>query len=173
MSNKNSFRRNSVTYGTPCHAIGHFVFWFDYVTYRMPCYTSGHLVIYRECCGFERAFLLSGVFYLTLLPAGFKASLGADSSISKLPGFLWNIAPARLFAWFTAIHKRFICGRYYLRFMAGRLRNEEFATYGNWTLFAIGEHARGLMLYPFGHWAMQFETNQSSSVCCNLCFRSF
>ena len=25
-SYKNSFRRNSVTYGTPCRAIGHFVF---------------------------------------------------------------------------------------------------------------------------------------------------
>ena len=87
--------------------------------------------------------------------------------------FLRNIAPARLFAWFTAIHKKFICGRFYLRFTAGRLRNEEFATYRNWTLFAIGEHARGLMLYPFGHWAMQFEVNQSSNVCCNLCFRSF
>ena len=167
MSNKHTFWRNSVTYGTPCHVIGHFVFWFHYVTYRMPCYASGHLVIYRECCGFEGAFFTLRRF----LP--YTPFLGADSSISKLAGFLRNIAPARLFAWFTAIHKRFICGRFYLRFTAGRLLNEEFATYGNWTLFAIGEHARGLMLYPFGHWAMQFEINQSSSVCCNLFFRSF
>ena len=44
---KNSFRRNSVTYGTPCHAIGHFVFWYHHVIYRMPCHASGDLVIYR------------------------------------------------------------------------------------------------------------------------------
>ena len=45
-------------------------------------------------------FLLSDVFYLTLLPAGFKASLGAGSSTPKLAGLhddLQNIAPVRLF----------------------------------------------------------------------------
>ena len=53
---KSSFRRNSVTYGTPCHAIGHFIFWCHHVTYRAPCHASGHLVIYRQCYGSERAF---------------------------------------------------------------------------------------------------------------------
>ena len=53
---KTPFWRNSVTYGTPCHAIGHFVFYYHHVTYRTPCHASGHLVIYRECSGFERAF---------------------------------------------------------------------------------------------------------------------
>ena len=41
--------------------------------------------------------LLSGVSYLTLLPAGFKASVGAGSSTSKLAGFhvdLLDMAPA-------------------------------------------------------------------------------
>ena len=45
-------------------------------------------------------FLFSGVFYLALLPAVFKASLGAGSLTSKLAGFpadLQNIAPARPF----------------------------------------------------------------------------
>ena len=45
-------------------------------------------------------FLLSGFFYLTLLPADFKASLGPDNSTSKLAGLdadLRNIAPAQLF----------------------------------------------------------------------------
>ena len=73
-----------VTYGTSCHARSHRDF---------------------------PPFSLSGVFYLALLPAVFKASLGADSSISKLAGLyadLQNITPARLFAWITAIHKRFI-----------------------------------------------------------------
>ena len=81
----------------------------------------------REC------FLLSGVFYLTLIPVGFKASLRVGSSTSKLAVLqvnLRNIAPAQLFVSITAIHKRFICGRFYLRFTAGRLRNEESASNG-------------------------------------------
>ena len=48
----------------------------------------------------KERFLLSGVFYLALLPAGFKASLEAGSSTSKLAGHhadLRNIVPARLF----------------------------------------------------------------------------
>ena len=51
------------------------------------------------------------VFYLTLIPAVFKAFLGAGSSISRLAGLhadLGNIALARQFAWITEIHKRFI-----------------------------------------------------------------
>ena len=38
---KISLWRNSVTYGTPCHAIVHFIFWYQHVTYRTPCHTSG------------------------------------------------------------------------------------------------------------------------------------
>ena len=53
---KNPFGRNFVTYGTPCHARGHFVFYYRHVTYRTPCHASDHLVVYRECYGFERAF---------------------------------------------------------------------------------------------------------------------
>ena len=64
MSNKNSFRRNSVTYRMPCHAIGHFVFWSHHVTYSRSCHTSGHLMIYRECYGFERAFFTLAFFTL-------------------------------------------------------------------------------------------------------------
>ena len=48
-------------------------------------------------------------------------------------------------------------GRFYLRVTAGRLSNEESVSYRIWTLFAIGEHARSLMLYPFGHRAMRTE----------------
>ena len=53
---ENSFWRTSLTYGKPCHTIGHFVFYYHYVTYRTPCHASGHLVIFRECYGFERRF---------------------------------------------------------------------------------------------------------------------
>ena len=60
---KKSFQRNSVTYGMPCHAIGHFVFYYHHVTYRMPCHASGHLVIYHKCYGFERAFFTLRRFF--------------------------------------------------------------------------------------------------------------
>ena len=71
-----------MTYGTLCHATGHFAFW------------------YSERYGFERAIFTLRLFYLTLLPAGFKASLGAGSSVSELAGLhadLRNIAPVQQF----------------------------------------------------------------------------
>ena len=55
-------------------------------------------------------FLLWDIFYLTLLPDFFKASLGAGNSTSRwarLHADLRNIAPAELFVWITAIHKSF------------------------------------------------------------------
>ena len=68
---------------------------------KTPCHASGHLVIYRECyTDVKERFLLSGIFYFTLLSVVFKASLGAGSSASKLEGLhvdLRNISPARLF----------------------------------------------------------------------------
>ena len=105
-----------MTYRTPCHARGHFVFWLS----PSPCYledvcrASGHLVhlvIYCECYGFERVFFTLRLIYFTLLPASIKASLEAVISTSMLTGLyadLRNIAPARLFVWITAIHKRFV-----------------------------------------------------------------
>ena len=83
------------------------------ITYPLLCSTC---VTYGTSCHARSQrdfppFSLSGVFYLALLSAVFKASLGADSSISKLAGLyadLQNITLARLFAWITAIHKRFI-----------------------------------------------------------------
>ena len=53
-------------------------------------------------------FLLSGIFYLTFHPAGFRCLPGAGGSTSKLAGFhadLRNIAPAQLFVWITTIQK--------------------------------------------------------------------
>ena len=60
---KNSFKRNSVTYWTSCHAIHHFGFYYDHVIYRTPCYACGHLVN-CECYGFERAFFTLRCFLL-------------------------------------------------------------------------------------------------------------
>ena len=78
---KNTFRRNSATYGTPCHAIAYFPFWYHHVTKKTPWHASGHLVIYHECYGLRKRFLLSGVLYLTLLPAVFKASPGRQFNL--------------------------------------------------------------------------------------------
>ena len=126
----------------------------------------------------REGFLLPGVFYLVLLPAAFKTSLVAGSSTSRLAGLhavLQNIAPARLFVWITAIHKRFILVGFYLRARAGQSRNinlyrelflrkasrEMFASYGVWTLFSIGKHVKSFMFYPFDHRALQSVRNYS------------
>ena len=44
-----------------------------HVTYRTPCHPSGHLVT-ESATDLRKHVLLSGVFYLELLPAVFKAS---------------------------------------------------------------------------------------------------
>ena len=98
-----------MTYGTPCHAIGHFGFWFHHVTYRTPCYASGHLVIYRECYGFERALLTVRWFLRYTLSCWFPGFPGAGSLTLNLAGLhadFWNIAPSQLFVWITTILKR-------------------------------------------------------------------
>ena len=107
---KINFWRNYVTYRMPCHTIGHFVFWYHHVTYNlqeaMPVVIEWSTTSAMDLRG---CFLLSGIFYLTILLAVFRASLGAGSSTSKLAGphaDLQNIALARLFVWITTIHKR-------------------------------------------------------------------
>ena len=127
------------------------------VCYAMPVFTWWSTA---SAMDLREHFLLSVVFYLTLLSA-FPRLPGASSSTSKLAELqsdLRNIAPARLFVWITAIHKRYICGRFYLRARTGQSRNinlheelvlqnisfEIFAFYGIWTLFAIGEHVTRL-----------------------------
>ena len=126
-----------MTNGTLCHAICHFVFWYHHVTYRTSSNASRHLVT-ASATDLRERFLLLVVFYLTLLPAGFKASLGASSSTSKLAGThadLQNIAPARLFICLTTIHKRdMVVGPIYGFWQAGWLRKES-APHGIRTLF--------------------------------------
>ena len=139
---KSSFRRNSVTYGTPHHAIGHFVFW------------------YCECYGFERTFygfLLSGIFYLTLLP-GFY---GAGSSSSKLAGLhadLRNIVPAQLFFWITKIHKRgIVVGSVYGLQLAGYVKNLLLTGFELFWRQAV--YIQNCMAYLLGHRAIHSEIN--------------
>ena len=100
-TSQNSFRRNFVNYGTPCHTIGHFVFWYHHA--------SGHLVIYRECYGSERAFFTLRCFLHYTPSCWFQGNSGAGISTLKLVGLhadIRNIVPARLFVWITTIHKR-------------------------------------------------------------------
>ena len=84
-------------------------FWYHHVTYRTPCHVSGHPWSTTSATNLRKRFVPSSVFYLALLPAGLKPSLGAGSSTSKLAGFhadLRNIVQNRLFVWITTIHKR-------------------------------------------------------------------
>ena len=132
----------TVIYERPCRTSGDLVFSLTHVTcmalhtvvirystsvtWGMLRYASGHLVIYHECYRFERAlFTLRGV--LPCIPSCFFQGFpGASISTSKSAGLhanIWNIALARLFVWITAIHNRFICGRFYLRAMAGQSQN--------------------------------------------------
>ena len=71
-----------------------------YLEDAMPCQWSSSSFWWSTASATDlRERLLSGVFYLTLLPASMKASLGAGSSTLMLAGLhadLRNIAPARL-----------------------------------------------------------------------------
>ena len=66
------------------------------VTYRTWCCTSGYLII---SYGFERGFLLSGIFYLAFLPDFSRLPWGQQFNL-KLTGFhadLWpNYRPIAL-----------------------------------------------------------------------------
>ena len=70
-------------------------------------------------------FLFSGVFYLALLPAFSRLPCGRQFNFKVSRASCWSSkhAPARIFVWITAIHKRFIRGRFYLRVRAGWPRN--------------------------------------------------
>ena len=125
----------------------------------MLCYDSCHLVIYCECCGFERAVFTLRHFFFCTTSCFFQGFPGASSSTSELAGLHsdpWNIAPAELFVWITAIHKRFIYGRFYLRTRAGQSGNIKlygelvlqnislgiFPSCEIWTFFVINEHVQ-------------------------------
>ena len=57
--------------------------WFRWLI-AFVCFTV--CVITASTTDLKGRFLLAGLFYLTLIPAGFEPSLGAGSSISKLAG---------------------------------------------------------------------------------------
>ena len=92
-SQKKPFGRNSVTYRTPCHARGHFVFLLSpcYLQDTTPCHACGHLVIYRECQGFERVFFTLRRFLPYTPSCQFQGLPGAGSLTLKLAGFQLDI----------------------------------------------------------------------------------
>ena len=159
-TSQNSFRRNPVTYGTPCHAIGHFVFCYNHVTYRTPCHASGHLVIYCECYGFERAFFTLRRFLLCTPSSCFQGFPGSRQ---------FNLKVSKISCWFskhslgptTCLNrnnpqKRY-GGRFYLRVMAGQLLNKESAPCGIRTLSMIVEHVKSVWFFrsakePYNPW---------------------
>ena len=91
-------------------------------------------------------FLFSDFFYLILLPAVFKASLGASSSISKLAGLhtdLQNSPTLTIHLSHNNPQKKY-SGRFCLRVMASQLHNEESAPCGIRTLFTIVEMLKAI-----------------------------
>ena len=110
LGNYPSLCSTCVTYGTPCHAIGHQL---------LPTHLFS-----MSATDLRERFLLSGIFYHTLLPAFFKASLGAGSSTSRLAGLhadLWNIAPSPAICLNHSNPQKFYAGRFYLGVMAVQL----------------------------------------------------
>ena len=95
------------------------------LTHRALCHASSHLVIYRKCYRFESIFYSQAFSTLQsfLLFQGFPGASSSTSKLAGLPTDLLNIAPTRLFVWITAIHRRFVCGRFYLRSMADQSQN--------------------------------------------------
>ena len=125
------------------------------VTYRTLCHASGHLVLYRECYGFGgECFLLSGVFYLALLPAFSRLPWGWQFNLKTSRVSCWSSkhgpSPELLFKSQQSTKDLYVVG---LRARAGQSQNtnlhrelvlwnigfEIFASYEIWTLFAIGE----------------------------------
>ena len=74
------------------------------VTYRTLCHVSGHLVIYTPSCFF-------------------KSSLGPAVQTQHQQGFMLIFKTQSRPICLIAIHKRSICGRFYLRVKAGQSQN--------------------------------------------------
>ena len=54
---------------------------------------------------------------------GFPGASSLTSKSVRLHADLWNIAPTRLLAWIRAIHKRYICSRFYFKARVGQSWN--------------------------------------------------
>ena len=120
---KNSFQKNSVTYGMPCHTIGHFFLVSPcYLHDAMPC--QWYLVIYRECYGFERAFFTLRCF-LTYTPScwfqGFPGSRQFNFRVSRASCWSSKHSPGLAIRLNHNNPQKRYSVRFYLRVAAGRL----------------------------------------------------
>ena len=162
MSSKNLFLRNSVTYGTPCHAIGQYAFWCDHVTYKTPCYASGHLVIYCEGFRFERAFFTLRHFLSYTLSwcfQGFAGILQFSLIVCRTSRWSSKHSPGPTICLNYNNPQKRSSGRLYFRAMTGQLHNEESAPWRIRTLLTIAKHVQSHMVYPLSYRAIQSVIN--------------
>ena len=108
-----------MTYGTPCHAISHFVFYYNHVTYRTSCHAIGHLVIYREFYRFERVFFTLRRFLPNTPSSWFQGLPGVGSLTLKLAGLYADLRNGPTICLNHSNPQKCYTGRFYLRFTAG------------------------------------------------------
>ena len=112
---KTSFGKNSVTYGTSCHARGYFVLLLSpcYLQDTMSCQSSSSdllwvLRIWISDFYSQVFFTLHSFLLVSRPPWGQQFNL-KFSRVSCW--YFWNIASVRLFVWITTIHKKLYSGR--------------------------------------------------------------
>ena len=113
-------------YGTPCHAVGHFVFWCNHVTYRTLCYASFHLVIYHECYRFERVFFYSQAFFILhsfLLFSRLPWDRQFNLKVSRASCWSSKLSPGPTICLNLSNPQKRYTGRFYSRIRAVQLRN--------------------------------------------------
>ena len=152
---KNFFRRNSWTYDTPCHSIGHFVFLVSpcYLQDSMPCQWSS--LIYHECHEFEKAFCTPKRFLpctSSCWAQAFPGSRQFNLKVSRISCWSSKHSPEPTIRLNHNNPQKRYGGRLCLRVMKFGLvwyvwsANKESASYGIRTLYTIGEHVISLML---------------------------
>ena len=99
---KNSFRRNSVTYGTPCDTIGHLSP--CYLQDTMPSQWSSSDILPRVL-RIGESVLYSQAFFLLVLRPTWDRQFNLNISRTSC-WYFQNIASARLFVWIILIHKK-------------------------------------------------------------------
>ena len=92
-------------------------FWYHRVAYKTPCHASDLLVITAIAMDLRECFQPSAVFYLTLLPSGFKTSLGAGSSTKVSRASCWSSkhSPSPAMCFNHNNRQKKYAGRFYLR----------------------------------------------------------
>ena len=101
------------------------------------CFTV--CVVTASTTDLKKRFLLSGVFLPYTPSYWFQALCGSrqfNLKVSRASCWSLKHSPDLAIRLSYSNPQKKYGGRFYLRLMAGRLRNEESASYGIWTLFA-------------------------------------